>query len=78
MNLEAITSMEDFARKVLSLSPESRDAYWAELKENALLTAEDIEILQKCVAFYRLHTDNRFRRAVRESVQAMYTAEMNA
>ena len=78
MNLEAIASMEDFARKVLSLSPESRDAYWAELKQNGLLTAEDVETLQKCVAFYRLHTDGRFRRAVQESVQAVYTAEMNA
>lgn len=61
------TNMETFARAVLMLSPEGQDDFFAALAAS-VLSAEEVADLQMCVSLYKLHTNQRYHKAVRDAV----------
>ncbi len=67
--LESIdpTNMEIFARAVLMLSPEGQDGFFASLVVSGL-SAEEVSNLQMCVSLYKLHTNQRYYKEVRDAV----------
>lgn len=76
MNAAAIKSMEEFAQKVLTLPAEVQNEYFNNLAE--ILTAEEVETLQKCVALYKLMTNQAFYNAAQKALGEQLYKEFNA
>jgi hypothetical protein len=70
INPEAIAAAEDFARKVLALSPLGQDMYWQTLRHMGF-TEGEITMLQKYTRLYKLFTEPRYYRQVQDTVAAM-------
>lgn len=68
------TNMETFARAVLMLSPEGQDGFFASLVAYGL-SDEEVANLQMCVSLYKLHTNQRYYKAVRDAVGESLTNE---
>nr|DAG64798.1 MAG TPA: hypothetical protein [Caudoviricetes sp.] len=75
MNIEAIESMENFAKKALTLSGESQSRLWKELSKT--LSTEEVETLQKSVALYDMYTNPAKYRAIKNAVAEMIWNENN-
>nr|DAG32064.1 MAG TPA: hypothetical protein [Bacteriophage sp.] len=75
MNIEAIESMENFAKKVLTLSGESQIRLWKEFSKT--LSTEEVETLQKSVALYDMYTNTAKYRAIQNAVAEMIWNENN-
>jgi len=71
MDTEAITRMETFAKEVLKLTPEQRDAFFRDAVESGLMTADEAEGLASYVCYFRMFTDGRYYNAVRQAVGEM-------
>ena len=76
MDIVAMTRMEEFAKKVLTMPPEAQDVFWRESMNSGLMTAEEAEGLQKYVALFHMFTDPRHYRMIREAALEMYMASM--
>lgn len=70
INPEALAAAEDFARKVLALSPESQEGFWQTLKGIGF-TMDEITMLQKYTRLYKLFTEPRYYKQVQKTVAAM-------
>ena len=55
MNYDAVANMEEIARAVLKMYSEEQTKLWEELKNK--LPADDVKLLQKCVALYDIFTN---------------------
>ena len=75
MNVAAIERMEAFAQQVLKLRPEAQTEFFREMVREGFMTSNDAEGLKQYVALYRMFTDNRYYKAVREAVQTLYEHE---
>ena len=75
MNYIAIESMEDFARTVLSLPEEAQNEFYKTLEGQ--LTPEEIKALMKCVALYKLMTNERYYKAVQDATGEMIYNHFN-
>ena len=69
--VEAIARMEAFAREMLKLSPEGRDRAFDEFVKTGLMTNEEAQIISNYVCYYRLFTDARYYRAIKQAVGEM-------
>lgn len=72
INVSALEKMETFARGVLMLKPEKRDAYFASLVENGVVTQEESDGLAQYVMLYRMFTDQRYYKAIQNASFEMY------
>jgi hypothetical protein len=70
INPEALAAAEDFARKVLALSPLGQDMYWQTLRRMGF-TEGEVAMLQKYTRLYKLFTEPRYYRQVQQTVAAM-------
>jgi hypothetical protein len=75
MKTEAIKSMEQFAKKVITLSPEKQDEYFKSL-EKTCLTTEDINTLKKCVTLFKMFTNDRFYKDMLNATMELYLSEI--
>lgn len=75
MNVEAIKSMENFARTINRLPQEAQNEFFKSLEES--LTAEEIETLKKCVTVYKLMTDASFYKATQKALCETLYKEFN-
>lgn len=75
MNYMAIESMEDFARTVLSLPEEAQNEFYKTLEGQ--LPPEEIKTLMKCVALYKLMTNERYYKAVQDATGEMIYNHFN-
>lgn len=78
MDTEAIARMETFAKEVLKLTPEQRDAFFRDAVESGLMTAEEAEGLASYVCYFRMFTCGRYYNAVKQAVGGMLWATFNA
>ena len=72
INVSALAKMETFARDVLRLTPEKRDAYFVGLVENGIVTQEERDGLAQYVMLYRMFTDQRYYKAIQNATLEMY------
>lgn len=72
VNVTALARMEEFARDVLRLKPEKRDAYFAGLVESGIVTQEESDGLAQYVMLYRMFTDQRYYKAIQNATFEMY------
>lgn len=77
MNIEAIEAAENFAKKVLKLSPEAQDEYFKMLPDLGL-TAEEVKNLQQYVALYHMFTDPSYYKKIQTTVGAMLYETFNS
>lgn len=73
MDVTAIERMEEFARNVLTLTPEMQTVFFNEMVSNNMMTVEEAEGLKKYVALYHMFTDQRYYNMVKQTVFGMYT-----
>lgn len=72
INVTALVRMETFARDVLRLEPEKRDAYFASLVENGIVTQEESDGLAQYVMLYRMFTEERYYKAIQNATFEVY------
>lgn len=72
INVTAIARMEIFARDVLRLEPEKRDAFFSGLVENGIVTQEESVGLAQYVMLYRMFTDQRYYKAIQSATFELY------
>lgn len=75
MNVEAIKSMEDFARQVLRLPKEKQNEFFESLSQK--LNAEDVLTLKKCVGIFHIMTDETLYKTVKKSLGEQFSKETN-
>lgn len=77
MNVQAIKSMEDFAKQVLMFNAEKQDEFFESLR-GTCLTESDINELKKCVTAYNMMTDSNFYKAVQKALAEQLWNEFNS
>lgn len=75
MNVNAIESMENFAKQVLRLPEESRNEFFESLKE--FLSDDEILMLKKCVGIYHIMTEPTLYKAMEKSLGEQLYKEFN-
>jgi hypothetical protein len=75
MNVNAIESMENFAKQVLTLPEESRNDFFESL--NAFLNDDEILMLKKCVGIYHIMTEPALYKAIEKSLGEQLHKEFN-
>ena len=75
MNVNAIESMENFAKQVLKLPEESRNEFFESLK--SFLSDEEILTLKKCVGIYHIMTEPSLYKAIEKSLGEQLYKEFN-
>ena len=75
MDAGAIKSMEEFAKSVITLSPEKQDEYFKSL-ENTCLTTEDINTLKGCVTLFKMFTNDKFYNDMLKALLELYLSEV--
>ena len=75
MNVNAIESMENFAKQVLRLPEESRNEFFESLK--SYLSDEEILTLKKCVGIYHIMTEPSLYKAMEKSLGEQLYKEFN-
>lgn len=75
MNVNAIESMENFAKRVLRLPEESRNEFFENLK--AFLSDDEILMLKKCVGIYHIMTEPTLYKAMKKSLGEQLYKEFN-
>ena len=78
VDIEALTRMETFAKECLKLFPEQREAFFSDMIATGLLTAEEATGLQSYICYFRLFTDSRYHRAIRQAVAEMLRVTFNS
>lgn len=76
MNIEAIGSAEDFARKVLTLSPEGQTEFYKMLPGLGF-TEDEVKNLMEYVGLYHMFTDSRYYKKIQATVGAMICETYN-
>ena len=74
MDIEALTRMETFAKECLKLFPEQREAFFVEMVNDGLLTAEEAAGLSEYICYFRMFTDQRYYKAMKQTVGEMVCA----
>ena len=77
MNAEAAKRMEETAKKILSIPEENCEEAYQLMKEIFGMTDEQVQGFREYVFYYRMFTDNRFYKAVEQTVGAMYLENLN-
>ena len=72
MNAEVAKRMEDMAALILKIPAERREEAFELLAKEADLPAEAIQHFREYVFYYHMFTDQRFYKAVEQTVCAMY------
>jgi hypothetical protein len=75
MNPEVMKRMEDMAALILKIPVERREEAFAVLA--AELPEEAVQHFREFVFLYHMFTDNRFYKAVEQTVCEMYCASIN-
>lgn len=75
MNTEAMKRMEDMAALILKIPVERREEAFSLLA--AELPEEAVQHFREFVFLYHMYTDNRFYKAVEQTVCEMYCANIN-
>lgn len=76
MNTTTVKNMEDFSKKVLSLSPEEQESFYKRLY--GVISEEEINTLKKCVEIYKLMTNETFYNDVKEALAQRIYEEARA
>jgi hypothetical protein len=76
MNVNAIKSMENFAKQVLMLPENKQNEFFEGLKE--ILSEDEVLTLKKCVGIYHIMTNETLYKAVEKSLAEEFYKEFNA
>lgn len=77
MNAEVAKRMEDMAALILKITAERREEAFELLAKEAELPEEAIQHFREYVFYYHMFTDQRFYKAVEQTVCAMYCEGLN-
>lgn len=77
MNAEVAKRMEDMAALILKLPAERREEAFELLAKEADLPEAAIQHFREYVFYYHMFTDQRFYKAVEQTVCALYLESMN-
>lgn len=77
MDAIATARMEEFAKGVLKLSPETQTEFFNEMVKSGMMTVDEAEGLKQYVALFHMFTDQRYYNAVKVTVSEMYMNEIN-
>lgn len=77
MNAEVAKRMEDMAALILKIPAERREEAFDLLAKEANLPEEAIQHFREYVFYYHMFTDQRFYKAVEQTVCAMYCESLS-
>lgn len=69
--------MEETAKMILRMPEENREEAYELMKQVGGMTDEQVQGFREYVFYYRMFTDNRFYKAVEQTVCAMYLENLS-